>query len=153
MKKANTLLSGLVMFFIVFFLFAVVFLFLFGKTPPDSAIPDRCMLSAPLTCEGEFGISNNILFFDAKNSYSANIIINSITVRNKENTYIDCIDFEEKTIYTGSSNKISCNIPQGVISTDFGNKEKILFQVIYRGESADPKYSKTISGELISTVK
>lgn len=141
------------MFFVVFFMFAILFLYFFEDSPQDNIIKNRCFISPPLKCMNDgYFIAAERIGFVAKNSYSKPMIINSMQLIDDNKKIYECLDFQEKTINLGEKEKIFCEVPEEFVVANISDKEKVLFNIKYHSINGDKKYSKTLSGEIISKV-
>jgi len=133
----------------------------FGVTNPSRFLPDRCNVGSEFTCENyALDDTNNKVQILMKSNLGDVINITTFTV-STETGVLNCQN-TNPLYHTPTTNnfwrpgtQITLNATCDLSTIGFvpGQKEKISFTFSYYDLKSGPSYSRSVSGEIFSTVK
>jgi len=136
----------------------------FGILNPSRLLPDRCNFGAEITCDKSKMIVNNVaentLAMELKNSFGEAVVITDVKTTTDNDAAGACTgqiaDADvPPNVNWPSGGTVILNADCAATSTNIAEDDKIKFEIEidYYAAAAGPTYTKTIFGDLVTSVQ
>ncbi|MFT4311318.1 MAG: hypothetical protein ACMXX7_01690 [Candidatus Woesearchaeota archaeon] len=135
----------------------------FGVLDPSNFVADRCVMGNPLTCEGQnYVILGNETSIQVRNSLNRDLTITNFTYQTAYNDgFVECENPLNDRVSSDPSGAVINRDSRGTLVCEKasaglqqftpGSKERVQFVITYH--TGDPTFSRTLNGEVYSTVQ